>query len=132
MKKIVAVVLMLCIAFVTVSAFAETRTFYMAGVQDPEGNTITFGETEDMAVLVFAVDDESMTCAFGTEDELIAGTCEVVERTDETVTLNVTLEDGDEMTLIYVAAEDSFAYVDEDGYIYVLANVDILDEQAAA
>lgn len=131
MKKTIAVVLMLCIAFMSVSAFAETRTFYMAGVQDPEGNTVTFNETE-MAVLVFAVDDENMVCAFGSEEALIAGTYEIAEQTDETVTLDVTLEDGSELMLIYVIAEDSFAYVDEEGYVYVLMNVDTLEEQAAA
>ena len=132
MKKIFAVVLVLCFALSAVTAFAETRTFFMTGVQDPEGNVVSYVDNPDFPVLVFSVDDESMVCAFGTEDDLITGTCSVAEDAETTLALNVSLENGDEYTLIYVKAEDAFAFVDASGYIYVLANVNTLETEQAA
>ena len=131
MKKIIAVVLVLCFALTAVSALAETRTFFMCGVQDPEGNIVSYESDPDFPVLVFYVDDAAMTCAFGTEEEMIMGTCAVIEQGEDTVTLNVTLENGDEYTMIYVASEDAFAYVDAAGYTYVMQNVDVLEQAAA-
>lgn len=132
MKKFVAVVLMLSIALMSVAAFAETRSYMLAGVQDAEGNVVSFEEVEDFPVLVFVVDDESMTCGFGTEEEIVEGTCEIAEQTEEALALNVTLNDGSAMVMIYVAEEDSFAFVDENGYTYVMMNVEAVEAAANA
>lgn len=130
MKKIIAVVLTLCLALSAVTALAETRTFFMSGVQDSEGNVISYEGNPDFPVLVLVIDDEAMACAFGTEEEMIAGTFEIAGQTDEALTLAVTLESGEQFNIVYVIAEDACAYVDAEGYVYVLQNVETLNQAA--
>lgn len=132
MKKFIAAVLMLCVALSAVTAAAETRAFFMSAVQDAEGNLLTFDQLTDMPVLVFSVDDETGVCAFGTEEDLISGTYEITEQSEEGVALTLTLEDGEVLEVVYLAAEDTFVYVDETGYIFFMTNVDLLSAEAAA
>lgn len=130
MKKIIAIVLTLCFVLTAVTAMAETRTYFMSGAQDPDGNAVSYEGNPDFPVLVFSIDDESMVCAFGTEDEMIAGTCAIAEDAEEALALAVTLENGEELTLIYLKADDVFAYVDAEGYYYVMENVETLAQAA--
>ena len=126
MKKIIAVILVLCLVLAATSAVAETRSYFLIGVQDDAGNVVDYESDPDFPVLVFTVDDETMTCAFGSDEEPIGGTCQIIEQTDTTLTLAISLEDGEELIMIYVPENDSFAYVDEKGCTYVLANVETM------
>ena len=131
MKKFVAMLLavVLCMTF----ALAEIRAYVMVGVSDAEGNYVTIEETE-MPVLAFALDDETMECGFGDEENLVKGTAVIESRDDENgiVILVVTLEDGTEMHIIYEGESDTMSFTDEEGYVYIMMNVDELVEAEAA
>ena len=128
MKKIFAIMLAL-VLMLSVAASAEVGIYVLAAVQDAEGNVIM---SEEFPVLVFSLDDETNACALGTEDEMIEGTYEIVEATEETLVLAVTLNDGSEVALYYTFADDVFAIMDEEnGYVMVLMNYEVLAELAA-
>ena len=129
MKKFFAVLMALVLMLSATSAFAELSQYMMVGIQDEEGNVVT---AEDLPVLVFVIDNETDACAFGTEENLIEGVWECVEETDEYLLLSAVLDDGTELEIVYLIAEDAFAFTDpESGITFVLANLDTLTEEAA-
>lgn len=121
MKKFAALLLALCLLLTLTTAVAETRTFVLAGVTDADNNTIV---SDELPVLVFGLNDETMECAFGDENEQVAGVAEIIGQEDRAVILNVVLEDGTEVQVVYIADEDACVYVDENGYIYTMIRVE--------
>ena len=129
MKKFVAMLLavVLCMTF----ALAETRAYVVVGVSDAEGNYATIEDTE-LPVLVFAIDDETMKCGFGDEENVVEGTA-VVESTDQetkTVVLTVTLDDGTVLNVTFDGDEDMM-YVEYGDLVYIMMNADELVAEAA-
>lgn len=128
MKKLFAAVLALVLMLTAVSALAEVRTYMMVGVQDAEGNVVV---SDELPVLVLAVDDEAMTVALGTEDNMVEGTLELVEMMDEAGQFAATLADGSTVTMVYTIENDCFAIVDEEsGLVMVLMNIETLADAA--
>lgn len=134
MKKFVSLVLALLLVMSLSAAFAEERQYVVVSVADADGNEYDIVNNPDMfPVLVAYLDDANMICAFGTEDEVIAGTIESIEMSEEEgiAALYCVLEDGTELCLIYDGVNDTLVYVDEEGYVYGFANVEVLAEAAA-
>ena len=127
MKKMLAVLIALVMVLSAVSAFAEISTYMLVGAQDAEGNLYAATQT-----LVFAIDDETNECAFGAEgEEMMAGTWEFGEITEEVAVVNITFADETTMVMYYTSADDSFAFLDENGVTYVMMNLDALANEAA-
>ena len=139
MKKIFALILVLALTL-SFAAFAEQRTYIMAAISDADGNVLASltddgsavldadgnDITDDYPVLVLLVDNESKACAFGTEDDAISGTFEITAEDAETGVdeLTFTLEDGEVLTMYYVAGEDTFSYT-ADSLDYYFMNMDM-------
>lgn len=135
MKKLAIVLMVLVMSLMLIgSAAAEQKLFAMTTVADAEGNVLaTVTEdgnvvdaegndiSEDFPVLVLFMDDETMTCTFGTEDEVVEGAMEVVEQTEEGVALVVTFEDDTTIQLVYsVVGINAVTYVDEESGLYFI------------
>jgi len=123
MKKFVAIALSLVLILAMASvAVAETRTFLMVAVTDLEGNEMT---ADEMPVLVFGLDNETMTCAFGIQGETKEGTAELATTEDGVTVIYVTIE-GETIMMEYIDEDDCFCYVDEaNGLVYYLARVEV-------
>ena len=135
MKKFVALLLVLCMALTMAFAVAEEEattvtTYMMAAAVDADGNYVDL-ETAELPVLVLAIDSASNECAFGTEDETVEGTYEIVTGDDGVMMLYVTLNDGSEAVMFYVVEDDAWMLVDENGISMFLFNVEALAEEAA-
>lgn len=135
MKKIAALVMVLVLILSMSAAMAETRSYFMAAASDAEGNAIDIVSNADMfPVLTFAIDDETMTCAFGTEEEFVEGVVgepEVIDEENGILVMHIVLNDGTEYDLVYAGYEDTFYFTDpESGVTFGLINADLLDEVA--
>lgn len=129
MKKFVAVLMSLALVLTMAFAVAEstTSTYMMAAAVDAEGNYIDL-ETAELPVLVLAIDGASNECAFGSEEETMAGTYEIVAGEDGVLVLTVALADGSEAVMFYVAEDDAWMLVDvESGVSMFLFNIDNLE-----
>ena len=128
MKKIFAIMLAL-VLMLSVAASAEVGIYVLAAVSDAEGNVVV---SEELPEVILMLDDESGECAYGTEDEMLEGTYEIVEATEETLTFVVSLSDGSQFVMGYSFEIDAFVIADEEnGYIMVLMNYEALEELAA-
>lgn len=135
MKKIVALLLVLMMVLTMSAAMADTVSYFMAAAADAEGNEIDLVSNPDQfPVLVFAVDDEAMTCAFGTEEETVEGTIsafEVIDEENGVAIMHVVLNDGTEFDITYAGYEDTFYFTEpESGVTFALINADLLNEVA--
>lgn len=136
MKKFVALLLVLCMALTMTAALAEetttVTTYMMAAAVDAEGNYVDL-ETAQLPVLVLAIDSATNECAFGTEEETVAGTYEIVTGEDDVLVLYVVLADGSEVVMFYVAEDDAWMLVDEaTGMSMFLFNLEVLAAEADA
>ena len=147
MKKFAAILLVLVLSLtLAVSALAEQATFLMTTITDMDGNIlVTLTEdgivvdadgndvSDEFPVLCLVMDDETMECAFGTEDELISGTMEIIEQTEDSVVLEFTLEDGEVLQMIYTVAEiNTITYVDEEnGLLFIMPELVLEDVEEA-
>ena len=147
MKKFAAILLVLVLSLtLAVSALAEQATFLMTTITDLDGNVlVTLTEdgivvdadgndvSDEFPVLCLVMDDETMECAFGTEDELISGTMEIIEQTEDSVVLEFTLEDGEVLQMIYTVAEiNTITYVDEEnGLLFIMPEIVLEDVEEA-
>lgn len=129
MKKIVALLLALCMVLTMTAALAESRSYVMVGVTDADGNTVV---SDEIPVLCFALNDETMVCAFGTEEETMEGVAEIagVDEESKLVILNVTLADETTIVIYFDGDSDTMSFVDEDGFVYTMVNVETLAEAA--
>lgn len=135
MKKMIALFLALALVLSLSAAVAEQRQFMLAIATDAEGN-VTDVQThpEQFTVLVLGIDDEAMTCAFGTQDNTVEGTLEIVETNQEEgyVTLHATLANGTEIEMDYVAADETvYIYDEETDLLYGLVDMEVLMADAA-
>ncbi len=139
MKKVLVVLMALVLAVMMMaSAVAEEKVFAMTTVTDAEGNIlatltedgiIVDAEGNDISdqfpVLVASLNDETMTCTFGTEDEVVNGTMEITEQTEDGVALVMNLEDGEVVEMVYsVVGMNALTYVDEEsGMLFIMPEV---------
>lgn len=126
MKKILALVLALMMVLSIASlASAETRYYLMVGVVDADGNVADIVDDE-LPILVMYVDDEAMTCVFGTEEETMSGTIttEAIEGVENAVYMICALEDGSEEVLEFYGDDNLFYYEFENGVVGVLAQIE--------
>ena len=135
MKKFVALLMALVLVLSMSAALAETRSYFMAAASDADGNAIDLVTNADMfPALAFVIDDETMTCAFGTDEEYVEGIVgepELIDEENGVAVMHIVLDDGTEYDLIYAAYEDTFYFTDpESGVTFGLINADILDEVA--
>lgn len=141
MKKIAAILLVLVLALSAVTAaFAEQKVFVMTTIADLEGNVLaTLTEdgvildaegndvTEQFPVLCVSMDDETMTCAFGTADEQVNGTMTVVEQTEDGVVIEITLENGEVFQMLYtVEGTNALTLADEEsGFMFIMPELSV-------
>ena len=133
MKKFTALFLALAMILTMAFAMAEestVSTYMMAAAVDAEGNYIDL-ETAELPVLVLAIDGASNECAFGTEEETVAGTYEIVAGEDGVMVLTATLADGSTVVMFYVAEDDAWMLIDESGVSMFLFNLETLADEAA-
>lgn len=139
MKKFAVILMALVMSLmILTSACAAQKMFVMTTVTDTEGNIlVTVNEdgavvdaegndlSEEFPVMIVLLDDEAMTCTYGTEDDVVTGTMEIVEQVEDGVALKVTFEDGEEIGLIYtVAGINAVTYVDEDeGMLFIMPEI---------
>ncbi|MDO4484356.1 MAG: hypothetical protein Q4C54_07985 [Clostridia bacterium] len=129
MKKFVSVMLALVLMMTACAAMAETAGYILGGVQTEDGSMVTIADAE-FPVFVFVMDNETMECAFGVEDEMVGGTVAVEATEDEDIlALTATLENGEVMNLYAVISED-VVLLEQDGSVLVLVNSELLDEAA--
>jgi len=144
MKKIIALLLTLCMMLTAVAALAETRQYmtfavetaegiYVALLADEEGNVFTAavdaeGNYEaidlEFPIMICQLDDEAMTCVFGTEEQTIAGTVEITAQEETSVQLLITLEDGTQIVMIFDAVEDMCYFADDEGMTYYMGRLE--------
>lgn len=137
MKKFAAVILAL-VLILSVAALAETKMFALTTITDMESNVVaTVTEdgnaidangndvSDEFPIFVFQLDDESMTCTFGDEEEVLNGTIEITEQTEDGVALWVTLEDGEEFEIVYTTAGiNACTYLDEEnGLAFIMPEI---------
>lgn len=133
MKKFTALFLALAMILTMAFAMAEestVSTYMMTAAVDAEGNYIDL-ETAELPVLVLAIDGASNECAFGTEEETVEGTYEIVAGEDGVLVLTATLADGSTVVMFYVAEDDAWMLIDEDGVSMFLFNLETLAAEAA-
>lgn len=133
MKKFTALFLALVMILTMAFAVAEestVSTYMMAAAVDAEGNYIDL-ETAELPVLVLAIDGASNECAFGTEEETVEGTYEIVAGEDGVMMLTANLADGSAVVMLYVAEDDAWMLIDESGVSMFLFNLDTLADEAA-
>lgn len=133
MKKFAAVIVALSMLFTMAFAMAgeaTVSTYIMAAVSNADGNTVSIEEVQ-LPILVLSIDGASNVCAFGTEEALVEGTYEIVAGEDDVYMLYVTLNDGEEIVMFYIAESDTWMLVDdESGCCMYLMNVDAIDMAA--
>lgn len=102
----------------------------MVAAVDADGNYVDL-ETAELPVLVLAIDGASDKCAFGTEGETTEGTYTILAGEDGVMLLTVTMADGSEVVMVYVAEDDAWMLVDpESGVSMFLYNLEALAEAA--
>ena len=133
MKKFVAILVALSMLLTMAFAVAEestVSTYMLAAINDAEGNVISIEEAE-LPVFVLAIDGASNACGFGTEEEMVDGTYEIVDGEDGVLVLYVTLSNGEETVMFYVAEDDAWMMVDEEsGICMYLFNIEALQQAA--
>lgn len=133
MKKFVALFVALSMLLTLAFAVAEestVSTYMLAAVNDAEGNLMSI-EDAQLPVLVLSIDGASNACAFGTEEELVEGTYEIVTGEDGVLVLYVTLSTGEETVMFYVADKDAWMLVDEEsGICMYLFNIEAMEQAA--
>ena len=134
MKKFVAVIVALSMLLTMALAMADettVSTYIMTAAADAEGNVVSIEEAQ-LPILVLAIDGASDACAFGTEEELVEGTYEIVVGDDDVLVLYVTLTTDEEIVMFYVPDEDAWMLVDEEsGISMYLFNIESIEELAA-
>ena len=134
MKKFVAAIVALSMLLTMAFAVAEestVSTYMLAAINDAEGNVISIEEAE-LPIMVLVIDGASNQCAFGTEEEQVEGTYEIVAGEDDVLVLYVTLNDGSETVMFYDAEQDAWMLVEEEtGICMYLFNVENLELAAA-
>ena len=134
MKKFVAVIVALSMLLTMALAMADETTistYIMTAAADAEGNVVSIEEAQ-LPILVLAIDGASDACAFGTEEELVEGTYEIVVGDDDVLVLYVTLTTDEEIVMFYVPDEDAWMLVDEEsGISMYLFNIESIEELAA-
>ena len=134
MKKFVAILvalfMLLTVAFAMAEEESTISTYMLAAINDAEGNIISIEEAE-LPIFVLAIDGASNACAFGTEEEMVEGTYEIVAGEDGVLVLYVTLSNGEETVMFYVAEDDAWMMVDEEsGICMYLFNIEALQQAA--
>lgn len=139
MKKFAVVILALVLSLTMLcSAVAEEKVFALVTVADAEGNVVaTITEdgiavdaegndiSDEFPVLAASLDDEAMTCTFGDENQVINGTMEIIEQNEQGVAIQMNLEDGEVLQMVYtVVGVNALTYVEEEtGLYFILAEV---------
>lgn len=134
MKKFVALFVVLSMILTMAFAVAEESTistYMMVAAADAEGNYIDL-ETAELPVLVLVIDGASNECAFGTEGETVEGTYEIVTGEDGVLVLTAALNDGSSVVMFYVAEDDAWMVIDENGTSMFLFNLETLAAEAEA
>lgn len=133
MKKCIALLVALTMLMTMAFAVAEENTvstYMLAAINDAEGNVISIEEAE-LPIFVLAIDGATNACGFGTEEEMVEGTYEIVAGEDGVLVLYVTLNNGEETVMFYVADEDAWMLVDEEsGTCMYLFNIEALAQAA--
>ena len=134
MKKFVAVIvalsMLLTVAFAMAEEESTVSTYMLAAANDAEGNLVSI-EDAQLPVFVLAIDGASNACAFGTEEEMVEGTYEIVAGEDDVLVLYVTLSTGEETVMFYDAEQDAWMLVDEEtGVCMYLFNIEALEQAA--
>ena len=134
MKKFVAVIvalsMLLTVAFAMAEEESTVSTYMLVAANDAEGNLVSI-EDAQLPVFVLAIDGASNACAFGTEEEMVEGTYEIVAGEDDVWVLYVTLSTGEETVMFYDAEQDAWMLVDEEtGVCMYLFNIEALEQAA--
>lgn len=81
MKKFVAVIvalsMLLTVAFAMAEEESTVSTYMLAAANDAEGNLVSI-EDAQLPIFVLAIDGASNACGFGTAEEMVEGTYEIV------------------------------------------------------
>lgn len=130
MKKLAAILVALSLLLTAAFAVAEENTvstYMLAAVNDAEGNVVSMEEAE-LPLLVLAIDGASDACAFGTEEEMVEGTYQIIAGEDGVLMLYVILENGEEVVMFYIAEQDVWMIAEEEtGMCLYLFNIEALD-----
>ena len=110
MKNFVAILVALSMCLTMAFAVAEestVSTYMLTAINDAEGNVISIEEAE-LPIFVLAIDGASNACGFGTEEEMVEGTYEIIAGEDDVLALYVTLTNGEETVMFYDAEQDDY------------------------
>ena len=131
MKKIVSVLLALSLLLTVAFAVAEessVSSYLMVYAETADGTAVSL-EDGTLPILALSIDGASNACAFGTEEELVEGTYDIVSGDDDVLYLTVSLNDGSTTTMFYSVEDDAWVIVDEEsGVTMYLFNVEALSE----
>lgn len=131
MKKIAALILTLCMILAAVAACAETSTYILYSLKNPDGETFTASDNEKFPFYAYTFYSDTMTAILYKNDAAPQEGTFTISPTDdeEVVSVDINFLDGDTLSLNCLTTSNALYFNDSGDWENVLlARADFPDE----